>query len=78
MQLSMHFDMGAPEFGVSSRELYAAAVDMAEWADETGFDAVVLSEHHGAVSGFLPSPNVTSRVATVRAARAAPAPRPDC
>jgi len=35
---------------------YAAALDMAAWADEGGLDSVTLSEHHGSPDGYLPSP----------------------
>lgn len=49
--------MRAPEFGDASRtELYAAALDMCAWADDAGFRAAVLSEHHCVEDGFLSSP----------------------
>lgn len=54
---SIRFDMRAPDFGEASRaELYAAALDMCAWADEQGFRAAVLSEHHCVDDGFLSSP----------------------
>ncbi len=37
-------------------ERYRAALDMAVWADRLGFVVVVVSEHHGAADGYLPSP----------------------
>lgn len=53
----LRFDMRAPAFSkASAPELYAAALDMAEWADEKGFDSIVLSEHHATDDGYLPSP----------------------
>ena len=53
----LRFDMRAPGFAPEqTRELYAAALDMAEWADAHGFDAITLSEHHATDDGFLPSP----------------------
>lgn len=53
----LRFDMRTPELSKTPREdLYAAALDMAAWADERGFDSITLSEHHGAEDGFLPSP----------------------
>jgi alkanesulfonate monooxygenase SsuD/methylene tetrahydromethanopterin reductase-like flavin-dependent oxidoreductase (luciferase family) len=53
----LRFDFRNPAFaGTSMHERYAAALDMAEWADGLGFVAVVLSEHHGSDDGYLPSP----------------------
>jgi alkanesulfonate monooxygenase SsuD/methylene tetrahydromethanopterin reductase-like flavin-dependent oxidoreductase (luciferase family) len=53
----MRQDFRAPEFSPASRtELYAAALDMFTWADEHGFDMLVLSEHHGLDDGWLPAP----------------------
>ncbi len=52
----MIFDMRAPEFGASNECLYAAALDMAQWADENGFDVLGLGEHHGSEDGYNPSP----------------------
>ncbi|MGH0038530.1 MAG: LLM class flavin-dependent oxidoreductase [Myxococcota bacterium] len=53
----IRFDMRAPGFSpASARDLYGAALDMAAWADEQGFDTLTLSEHHAAEDGFLPAP----------------------
>src|SRR5256714_4951692 len=55
--LLLRLDMRRPEFAAAPREeMYAAALDMAAWADEHGFLAAVLSEHHGVDDGYLPSP----------------------
>lgn len=35
---------------------YAAALDMAEWADRLGCVTLTVSEHHGSADGYLPSP----------------------
>lgn len=35
---------------------YAAAIDMAEWADQLGCVAIAVSEHHTSPDGYLPSP----------------------
>jgi alkanesulfonate monooxygenase SsuD/methylene tetrahydromethanopterin reductase-like flavin-dependent oxidoreductase (luciferase family) len=35
---------------------YAAALDMAAWADALGCVAISISEHHGSDDGYLPSP----------------------
>jgi alkanesulfonate monooxygenase SsuD/methylene tetrahydromethanopterin reductase-like flavin-dependent oxidoreductase (luciferase family) len=56
MEFVISYDMRAPSFGASAHELYAAALDQCAWADELGFDAVGLGEHHAAEDGYLPSP----------------------
>ncbi len=57
----IRFDMRAPVDGpATAAELHTATLDMAEWADRTGFDSIVVSEHHGAEDGFLPSPIVAA------------------
>jgi alkanesulfonate monooxygenase SsuD/methylene tetrahydromethanopterin reductase-like flavin-dependent oxidoreductase (luciferase family) len=38
------------------RELYAAALDHAEAFDRSGLDALIVSEHHAAEDGYIPSP----------------------
>ncbi|GHD42285.1 hypothetical protein GCM10010317_013570 [Streptomyces mirabilis] len=35
---------------------YAAALDMAEWADRLGCARITVSEHHGSPDGYLPAP----------------------
>jgi len=53
----LRFDMRVPDFArTPARDLYAAALEMAEWADAKGFDTVTLSEHHGTDDGYLSSP----------------------
>ncbi|OBJ83438.1 luciferase [Mycobacterium gordonae] len=53
---TLRFDMRAPDWGAPAADLYAAAVDMCEWAETRGAVLVVLSEHHGAEDGHLPAP----------------------
>jgi hypothetical protein len=46
--LGIRFDLRNPAFaGTAMADRYAAALDMAEWADRNGFAVLVLSEHHG-------------------------------
>lgn len=53
----LRLDMRAPEWSPATPpELYAAALDMAEYCDEHGFDSVNLSEHHATDDGYLPAP----------------------
>ncbi|MGZ8734125.1 MAG: LLM class flavin-dependent oxidoreductase [Acidimicrobiia bacterium] len=54
----MRFDVRAPDFGAAPADLYAAALDMAAFAETNGFAAVVVSEHHATDDGYLPSPLV--------------------
>jgi alkanesulfonate monooxygenase SsuD/methylene tetrahydromethanopterin reductase-like flavin-dependent oxidoreductase (luciferase family) len=55
----IRFDMRTPGFDAAqARTQYAAALEMATWADEKGFDMLVLSEHHGSEDSYLPSPLV--------------------
>ena len=57
MMFAIRFDMRNPAIaGVHMADRYAAAIDMAEWADRLGAVQVVLSEHHGSEDGYLPSP----------------------
>jgi alkanesulfonate monooxygenase SsuD/methylene tetrahydromethanopterin reductase-like flavin-dependent oxidoreductase (luciferase family) len=53
----IRFDLRNPTFsGVTDAERYRAAIEMCEWADRLGFAVCILSEHHGADDGYLPSP----------------------
>jgi len=59
MRIGVRFDMRVPAaFGRSARDMYAAALEQAAWADGHGFDFVAMSEHHGSDDGYLPSPVV--------------------
>ena len=63
---TLRFDMRAPGWGAPIEELYAAALDMAVWAETRGAVAAVVSEHHVTDDRHLPSPLV---LATALAAR---------
>lgn len=53
----MRFDMRAPaESPATTRDLYAAALEMSQWAEEHGGIQIVVSEHHASPDGYLPSP----------------------
>jgi alkanesulfonate monooxygenase SsuD/methylene tetrahydromethanopterin reductase-like flavin-dependent oxidoreductase (luciferase family) len=57
MLFSLRFDLRNPEFAdTSSADRYAAAIEMAEWADRLGGLSVAVSEHHGSPDGYIPSP----------------------
>jgi alkanesulfonate monooxygenase SsuD/methylene tetrahydromethanopterin reductase-like flavin-dependent oxidoreductase (luciferase family) len=57
-RLILRLDMRAPATDRRPEVLYAAGLEMAEWADREGFEELMLSEHHGAEDGYLPSPLV--------------------
>ncbi len=63
---TLRFDMRAPSTGAPAADLYAAALDMAAWAESRGCLTTVVCEHHGSEDGYLPSPIV---LATALAAR---------
>jgi alkanesulfonate monooxygenase SsuD/methylene tetrahydromethanopterin reductase-like flavin-dependent oxidoreductase (luciferase family) len=69
MEFVISYDMRAPGFGASARELYAAALDQCAWADDLGFDCVGLGEHHAAEDGYLPSPLVMAAAIAGRTRR---------
>lgn len=53
----MRFAMRAATTDPAARaDLYGAAVDMAAWAEDHGGLAAILSQHHAADDGYLPSP----------------------
>jgi len=45
---------------------YAAAIDMAEWAETRGCFMIGLSEHHASPDGYLPSPLVLAAAMAAR------------
>src|SRR5437879_3135253 len=69
--LSMRHDFRAPAFAPeSSKEIYATALEQFAWADEHGFDSLVLSEHHGVDDGWMPAPLTMAAAVLARTARA--------
>ena len=55
------FDFRAPGANAEERrDRYRAALDLARHAEESGHDAVNLSEHHGSEDGYLPSPLIAA------------------
>ncbi len=57
MLFGLRFDFRNPDFaGTTMADRYAAALDMAQWADSLGCVSIAVSEHHGSPDGYLPSP----------------------
>ncbi|MDX1510700.1 MAG: LLM class flavin-dependent oxidoreductase [Nitriliruptorales bacterium] len=64
------YDLRCPEFsGWNRNDLWRVALDQAAWADENGFDAIVLSEHHGVDDGYLPAPLTMAAAVAARTRR---------
>jgi alkanesulfonate monooxygenase SsuD/methylene tetrahydromethanopterin reductase-like flavin-dependent oxidoreductase (luciferase family) len=69
-RLALRYDLRHPPIAPdSATEQYAAAVEQAAWADRLGFEAVILSEHHGADDDYLPSPIVLASAIAARTRR---------
>ncbi len=57
MLFGLRFDFRNPTFaGTTMADRYAAALEMAEWADRVGCASIAVCEHHGSDDGYLPSP----------------------
>lgn len=69
MTFTLRFDMRAPSIGAHPTELYAAATEMAAWAETRGCAAAVLCEHHCADDGYLPSPLMLGAAIAARTER---------
>jgi len=68
----LRFDFRVPEFAKTPKKaLYDASLEMASYADEHGFQAVILSEHHCLEDGYLPSPLVVGAAIAARTKRIA-------
>jgi alkanesulfonate monooxygenase SsuD/methylene tetrahydromethanopterin reductase-like flavin-dependent oxidoreductase (luciferase family) len=52
-----------------SRGLYQRYIDQLAYADELGFDGMVLNEHHQNIYGLMPSPNLIAAALTQRTKR---------
>lgn len=66
---ALAFDMRAPDFGASPDALYAAALDMAEFADKLGMDRIFIAEHHGSEDGYCSSPFLLAAAIAARTTR---------
>lgn len=66
-RLEIRYDLRNPfEARVVAADRYSAALEQIEWAENLGFKAVTLSEHHGTVDGYLPSPIVFGAAVAAR------------
>jgi len=65
---TLRFDMRSSADGAPFADLYAAALDMCVWSETRGGVAVILSEHHAAEDGHLPSPLMLASAIAAEAA----------
>ncbi len=65
----LRFDMRLHEHGAPAGEMYRAALEMVEWADDHECLVVAFSEHHGSPDGYLPAPTVMAAAAAARTRR---------
>ncbi|MCT7659280.1 LLM class flavin-dependent oxidoreductase [Mycobacterium deserti] len=63
---TLRFDMRAPHFGAPPTDLYAATLDMCEWAETRGAVVAVLSEHHATDDAHLPAPQILASAIAAR------------
>jgi len=55
MRVDMRLNLQAPNWADPLSELYPVGLEMAKWADEIGFDAIRIGEHHGTEDNWCPS-----------------------
>ena len=66
-QFMLRYDLRQPDFcTASSAELYRAAIDQCAWAEQNGFVAAHLSEHHGASDSYCPAPLLLASAVAAR------------
>ncbi len=57
LHFGLRFDFRNPDIaGTNMADRYAAALDIAEWADRLGCASIAVSEHHTSPDGYLPRP----------------------
>ncbi len=54
----LRYDMRRRADGPSHQALYANCIEQCAWGDRLGFSTIMISEHHVAPSGYMPSPIV--------------------
>ena len=68
--VGLRFDLRVPSFAPTTYERqYAACLDMCAWADELGFDAIAISEHHGVADGYMSAPITLAAAIAARTKR---------
>jgi alkanesulfonate monooxygenase SsuD/methylene tetrahydromethanopterin reductase-like flavin-dependent oxidoreductase (luciferase family) len=68
--ITLRYDLRAPAWAATQHpELYRTCLEQCAWADEAGFDAIVISEHHGVEDGYLPAPLTLAAAIAARTKR---------
>lgn len=69
-RFELRYDLRNPDPDeVAVAERYEAALEQIAWAEQNGFRAVTLSEHHGTEDSYLPSPLVFAAAVAARTER---------
>ncbi|MBW2271456.1 MAG: LLM class flavin-dependent oxidoreductase [Deltaproteobacteria bacterium] len=67
LNFNLRYDLRRPDFcTATSAELYETAIAQCAWAENNGFSAVHLSEHHGSPDGYCPAPLVLASAIAAR------------
>jgi alkanesulfonate monooxygenase SsuD/methylene tetrahydromethanopterin reductase-like flavin-dependent oxidoreductase (luciferase family) len=69
MRAWLCYDLRTIKGGASSAYMTAAAIEQVAWADDKGFEAVVLPEHHASDDGYITSPFVLGGAMAARTSR---------
>lgn len=71
-RFELRYDLRNPAAaGTTVADRYQAALEQISWAEQHGFGAVTLSEHHGTDDAYLPSPLVFAAAVAARTERIA-------
>ncbi len=71
-RFELRYDLrNPPGSDIDVADRYEAAIEQIVWAEQHGFRAVTLSEHHGTTDGYLPSPLVFAAAVAARTERIA-------
>ena len=66
-QFMLRYDLRHPEFSTAgSAEMYRTAIEQCAWAEQNGFVAAHLSEHHGSPDGYCPAPLLLASAVAAR------------
>lgn len=69
-RFELRYDLRHPsDSGISLADRYGEAIEQIVWAEQNGFRAVTLSEHHGTDDSYLPSPLVFAAAVAARTER---------
>lgn len=69
LKIWLRYDLRSPPFGTSNLDVARIALEQTEWADQQGFEAVQLPEHHGSPDGYDPSPFILGAAIAARTSK---------